>query len=73
MGGHSLLQEIFLTQRLNPGLLHCRQILNHLSLTFISTFFFFCCAGSLLLQADFIVVVHGLLIEVASLVVEIRL
>ena len=30
---HSLLQGIFLTQELNPGLLHCRQILyclNHL-------------------------------------------
>ena len=28
---HSLLQRIFLTQGLNPGLLHCRQILYHLS------------------------------------------
>ena len=28
---HSLLQGIFLTQRLKPGLLHCRQILYHLS------------------------------------------
>ena len=28
---HSLLQEIFQTQRLIPGLLHCRQILYHLS------------------------------------------
>ena len=28
---HSLLQKIFPTQRLNPGLLHCRQILYHLS------------------------------------------
>ena len=28
---HSLLQGIFLTQGLNPGLLHCRQILYHLS------------------------------------------
>ena len=27
MGNHSLLQEIFLTQGLNLGLLHCRQIL----------------------------------------------
>ena len=27
-GCHSLLQGIFLTQGLNPGLLHCRQILN---------------------------------------------
>ena len=27
---HSLLQGIFLTQRLNPGLPHCRQILYHL-------------------------------------------
>ena len=29
--GHSLLQGSFLTQRLNPGLLHCRQILYPLS------------------------------------------
>ena len=26
MGGHFLLQGIFLTQGLNPGLLHCRQV-----------------------------------------------
>ena len=31
MGNHSLLQGIFLTQGSNPGLLHCRQILYHLS------------------------------------------
>ena len=31
MGSHSLLQGIFLTQGSNPGLRHCRQILNHLS------------------------------------------
>ena len=31
MGSHSLLQEIFPTQGLNPGLQHCRQILYHLS------------------------------------------
>ena len=31
MGCHSLLQGIFPTQGSNPGLLHCRQILNHLS------------------------------------------
>ena len=31
VGCHSLLQEIFLTQGLNPGLLHCRQILYRLS------------------------------------------
>ena len=30
-GCHSLLQGIFSTQGLNPGLLHCRQILYHLS------------------------------------------
>ena len=29
VGSHSLLQGIFLTQRLNLGLLHCRQILNY--------------------------------------------
>ena len=31
VGCHFLLQGIFLTQGLNPGLLHCRQILYHLS------------------------------------------
>ena len=31
MGCHSLLQEIFLAQGSNPGLLHCRQIHYHLS------------------------------------------
>ena len=31
VGCPSLLQGIILTQRLNPGLLHCRQILYHLS------------------------------------------
>ena len=31
VGGHSLLQGIFLTQGSNPGLLHWRQILYHLS------------------------------------------
>ena len=31
MGCHFLLQEIFPTQRLKPGLLHCRQILYRLS------------------------------------------
>ena len=31
VGCHSLLQRIFSTQRLNPGLPHCRQILNRLS------------------------------------------
>ena len=30
-GSHFLLQGIFLIQGLNPGLLHCRQILYHLS------------------------------------------
>ena len=30
VGSHSLLQGIFLTQGLNLGLLHCRQILYHL-------------------------------------------
>ena len=30
VGCHSLLQGIFLTQGLNPHLLHCRQILYHL-------------------------------------------
>ena len=31
LGSHSLLQRIFLTQRWNPDLLHCRQILYLLS------------------------------------------
>ena len=31
VGCHSLLQGIFPTQESNPGLLHCRQILYHLS------------------------------------------
>ena len=31
MGSHSLLQGIFLTQGSNHGLLHCRQILYHLT------------------------------------------
>ena len=31
VGGHLLFQGISLTQGLNPGLLHCRQILYHLS------------------------------------------
>ena len=31
VGSHSLLQGIFLTQGLNSDLLHCRQILDHLS------------------------------------------
>ena len=31
VGSHSLLQKIFLTQGSNLGLLHCRQILYHLS------------------------------------------
>ena len=31
VGSHSLLQGIFLTQRSNPGLLHCRWILYFLS------------------------------------------
>ena len=31
MGCHFLLQGIFLTQESNPGLLHCRQMLFHLS------------------------------------------
>ena len=31
VGCHALLQDIFLTQGLNLGLLHCKQILYHLS------------------------------------------
>ena len=40
---HSLLQGIFLTQRLNPGLLHCRQILYYLSHWGNMTLFFCIC------------------------------
>ena len=29
MGSHPILQGIFLTQELNPGIPHCRQILYH--------------------------------------------
>ncbi|CAM9291712.1 unnamed protein product [Rangifer tarandus platyrhynchus] len=31
LGSHFFLQGVFLTQGLNPGLLHCRQILYHLT------------------------------------------
>ena len=31
VGCHSLLQGIFLTHGVNPGLLHCKQIVYHLS------------------------------------------
>ena len=31
VGSHSLLQEIFPTQGLNPGVLHCKEILYHLN------------------------------------------
>ena len=38
---HSLLQGIFPTQGLNPGVPHCRRILYQLSLKFVRFFFFF--------------------------------
>ena len=38
VGSLSLLQGTFLTQGLNPGLLHCRQILYHLSYQDLGTF-----------------------------------
>ena len=41
VGSHALLQGIFPTQGLNPGLLHCRQILYHL-----------CHQGNILLVLD---------------------
>ena len=48
VGSHSLLQGFFLTQGSNLGLLHCRQILYHLSHqgspTLLSFFFFFLAA-----------------------------
>ena len=37
VGSHSLLQGIFPIQRLNPGLLHCRQILYHSFTTLCSS------------------------------------
>ena len=37
VGCHALLQGIFLTQGLNPGILNCRQILYHLSHQGITT------------------------------------
>ena len=43
VGCHALLQEIFPTQGLNPGLLHCRQILYQLS-----------CQGSPVLLVDWL-------------------
>ena len=42
---HSLLQRIFLTQGSNPGLLHCRQILHHLSYREVT--FYYCSSPSL--------------------------
>ena len=38
MGCHILLQRIFPTQGLNPGLLHCRHTLYHLSYQLLSCF-----------------------------------
>ena len=38
VGGHSLLQGIFLTQGSNWGLPQCRQILYHLSHTYMESF-----------------------------------
>ena len=39
VGSHSLLQGVFLTQGLNPGLLYCRQILYYLSYQVMSNSF----------------------------------
>ena len=41
LGSHFLLQGIFMTQGLNPGLPHCRQTLYHLSHQGIHQEFFF--------------------------------
>ena len=46
VGCHFLLQRIFLTQGLNSDLLHCRQILYHLShqkgkLTVVHTYYYY--------------------------------
>ena len=38
VGSHSLLQGIFLTQELNSGLLHCRQIFKGPCMLFLSYF-----------------------------------
>ena len=43
VGSHSLLQDIFLTQGSDPGLLHCRQILYHWSHQRSSTVYFLYC------------------------------
>ena len=43
VGCHSLLQGIFPTQGLNPGVPHCRRILYQLSLKFVRFFFFLQC------------------------------
>ena len=44
MGCHFLLQGIFLTQGFNPGLLHCRQTLYHLSHQGNPSVQFSCCS-----------------------------
>ena len=46
VGCHFLLQRIFPTQESNPGLLHCRQTLYHLSHQGIATgWIILCCGG----------------------------
>ena len=54
MGGYALLQGIFPIQKLNQGLLHCRQILYQLSCQGsprkINIYFFILCKKSLLMQ-----------------------
>ena len=40
VGSRSLLQRLFLTQRSNPGLLHCRQIFHHLSYLLLINFLY---------------------------------
>ena len=52
MGCHSFLQEIFLTQGLNPILLHCRRILYHLIFSKISQFFAALAAAKACVFAD---------------------
>ena len=46
VGGHSLLQGIFPTQGLSPGLRHCKRILYHWAGVWVSGFFLPCSIGS---------------------------
>ena len=66
MGSHSLLQRIFLTQGSNPGFLHCRQILYHLSHN-ISLI------GQLLISSAFLSNCNHLLLDLLPLIFHLLL